>query len=463
MKKVLILVLLLLLGAGFYIYPSLSSTLNIATGFTAKNICSGYFISGFNPLSIAKEALQPIDDAFKHVSFDVDKSNKAVTADIIGLFERRAIYRDGLGCTLLAVGQDALNTEITPLEFTKPSTHEPWPLGLAAIEQADKAIDYKRLDEAINNAFSEPELSGKRHVKAVAIIHKGQLIAERYAEGVTMNTPLLSWSMAKSITALQVGILAKTGKLDLAAPANVPLWQSNNDPRAEITLDQLMRMSSGLKFNETYGINTDVSQMLSIERDAGSFAADKPLEFSPDNHWSYSSGTTNIISAIIKRSIDGSFQDYYEHLQQQLLHPLGIFSGIQETDGGDTFIGSSYFYATARDWAKLGQLMLQNGNWDGKQLLPIDWTQYSITPTKTTRLNQYGAQFWLNRDPDSNETKRKWPSVPEDVYYMGGYQGQYVVVVPSKQLVIVRFGFTSPGTNRGVEQLISDTIDVLSQ
>ncbi|MCP3673628.1 MAG: serine hydrolase, partial [Gammaproteobacteria bacterium] len=313
----------------------------------------------------------------------------------------------------------------------------------------------------IDQAFSETEVSGKRNVKAIGIVYKGKLIAERYANGVDSKTPLLSWSMAKSVTNLQIGLLVKSQKLALYEPATVPQWNNSEDPRSKITLDQLMRMSSGLEFNETYGINTDVSSMLSVEDNAGAFAANKPLEFAPDTHWSYSSGTTNILTGIIKRAVGGDFQHYYQYAQKELFQPLDINNAIMETDASDTFIGSSYFYASARDWAKLGQLMLQNGQWNGEQLLPENWVEYSTTPTKTSDDNQYGAQFWLNNNPTSPNKRRKWPDVPEDAYYMGGFQGQYVVTVPSKELVVVRFGFTKPGTDRGINELINNTIKAI--
>jgi len=462
-KKIIIILFVLLAGIISYYYPAVSHTINIATGFSAKNICSGYFISGFSADDIAKEALVPIDDAFNHVSFEIDEQNKSVTTGVSGLFERKAIYRDGLGCTLLTAGQGNLTTKVVPLINITQSESIPWPMGLGKAENNLAEINYPLLNEGIDRAFSEIEANGKRNVKAVAIIHKGKLIAERYSDGVSAETPLLSWSMAKSITNLQVGILVKDGALDLYAPATVPLWKDSSDPRSKITLDQLMRMSSGLHFNETYGINTDVSSMLSVEKNAGYFASDKPLQFDPDTHWAYSSGTTNIITGIIKRTIGGDFQKYYQYAQDKLFKPLGITSAIMETDASDTFVGSSYFYASARDWAKLGQLMLQNGQWNGQQILPVNWVKYSTTPTKTAPRNQYGAQFWLNAKSNSANVKRTWPSVPADAYYMGGYQGQYVVTIPSKDLVVVRFGFTKPGTNKGIEKLLSDTIEAISE
>ncbi|MFT5451542.1 MAG: CubicO group peptidase (beta-lactamase class C family), partial [Enterobacterales bacterium] len=345
--------IVILIGLGVYHYPNVSKMLNIATGFSAKNLCSGHFVSGFSGEDIVSEALTPINSAFSLVNYQFNEVDKTVTTTILGAFERKAAYRQGLGCTLLISGQDTLSTSITPLSFEAQSTTEAWPKGLGAIKNNQTDVNYTLISQAIDRAFSEPEPTGKRHVKAVAIIYKGELIAERYAEGVEPNTPLLSWSMAKSITGLQVGLLTKSGQLDVFNKANVPAWQDEADPRSKITLDMLMRMSSGLEFNETYGSNTDVSHMLSIVKDSAKFAASKPLKFDTDSHWSYASGTSNIISGIIKRTIGGGLQQYYEYTQKNLFIPLGINTAISETDASDTFVGSSYFYASARDWAKL--------------------------------------------------------------------------------------------------------------
>ena len=209
MKKIIIAILLLTFGAGFYYSTGISNSLNIAAGFAAKNICSGYFISQFELNKLSEEALKPLSPAFHLVSIDVDDNARQVNTSIAGLFQRRAIYREGLGCTLLAIGQQGLDTKIIPLKFEPLSQTDPWPLGNGAIAKNETNIDYGQVEQAIDQAFAESESIGKRHTKAVAIVYKGQLIAERYAQGVTSNTPLLSWSMAKSITSLQVALLVK--------------------------------------------------------------------------------------------------------------------------------------------------------------------------------------------------------------------------------------------------------------
>lgn len=441
---------------------NLSDTFYTATGFSAKNVCSGHFISGFSGDQVMKEALIPVDSSFSFVDFEINQTSQWVNTDLFGFFQRKAVYVDGVGCTLLAIGQDDFSREIIKLPALKRDTEQAWPNGEGKVSE-NSSIIYQTVSDVLEEAFAEPKDIVTRRTKAIVVIHKGELIAEKYASGINMHTPLLSWSMAKSITNLQVGLLIKDGKLDLKSAANVPQWKALNDQHNQITLDQLLRMSSGLEFVEIYGMGSDAASMLSIQASAGDFAADKPVIYSPDSYWAYSSGTSNIIAGIVRRAIGGDYQNYYEYAQNKLFRPLGIDSAQLEPDASGTFIGSSYMYATARDWAKLGQLLLQDGVWKGQRLLPEEWVNYSITPTSTDKLNHYGAQFWLNRDPSPSVRKqtRTWPSVPVDAYYMSGFQGQSVVVIPSKELVIVRLGYTTPGTDKGIEALLNGVIGAL--
>ena len=455
MKKFLLAILLVIVAGLTFMLNQYVPVLKGASGYAAKNICSGYFISGYAPELIKTEALEGAAPVLSNISYTIDEENRQVDAKMYGLFKRRAAYTEGIGCTLYPSGVKNLKMPVTPVPDVALADQVPWPLGRAAPAKSD------RFDAVLDKAFAEATPDDPRRTKAVVIIHKGELVAERYVAGVGPETPLLGWSMAKSVTGLMAGILAGDGKLDITAPADVPQWQKKpGDPRAAITLDQLLRMSSGLEFNETYSTQSDVTQMLSNEADAGGFAAGKPLEAEPDTVWSYSSGTTNIISGILKRATGGTLQDYYSFAQARLFQPLGITSAIFESDAAGTFISSSYFYASARDWARLGQLCLQDGIWNGERLLPAGWASYLITPTSANPDNVYGAHFWLNRQPDDPDKERLWPDLPADTSYMGGFQGQFVLMIPSQELVIVRLGFT-PGENFGATELTQGVIAVL--
>ncbi len=464
LKKTLVLLIILVLGLLFFYSSSIKTSLYTATGFSAKNLCSGYFISGFSAEAIFNEALIPVSSLFSSVNYSIDEQNKMVNTNVLGFFQRTAVYKKGLGCTLLAISQKNLGRSVYTLASLRNKNESE--RGVKSLISKNNSGEYENKVSAIlTDAFEEERnrsnaSRGYRNTKAVVVIHKGKIIGEKYSSDVTKNTPLLGWSMAKSVTSLLVGVLVKDKGLDIHAGKLTSWWKSKVE-HEKITLDHLLRMSSGLEFNEKYGVGSDAAKMLSIETSASEFAINKKLEYPIDSHWSYASGTTNIISAIIKEKVGGSFQFYYEFAQQRLFRPLGIESAILEMDASGVFIGSSYLYLTARDWAKLGQLCLQNGQWDGRQIFPNDWIKYVTTPTKTSSLNNYGAHFWLNNDPDDKTIDRHWPSLPTDLYYMSGFQGQTVAIIPSKELIVVRLGFTASGVDRGTEKLIRDVIALL--
>ena len=477
MKKAIsiILIVILLLSASTHLF--LSNAFYTAAGFSAKNICSGHFISGFSGELVVNEGLLPVHDTFSYVNYEIDDKQQEVTTNVFGLYSRKAVYTDGIGCTLLAIDQIDSTHKVTRLAASASSDGDLDNFPPIKPNFDLPHVNYTRLEESISAAFQEPEALPNRRTKAVVVFQQGELISEKYANGIDLKTPLLSWSMAKSITNMQVGLLVKDDRLKLKEPAPVPAWKDRGELNQQITLDQLLRMSSGLEFNEFYGIGSDAALMLSVEPSTSDFAANKPVEYQPDTHWAYSSGTSNIIAGIVKQAIGGDFQNYYEYTQRKLFIPLGIHSAQLEADAKGTFIGSSYMYATARDWAKLGQLFLQGGFWNGKRILPEGWVEYSITPTKTNPLNNYGAHWWLNRDPQSLDTdtftasvgeeraksrQRRWPSVPQDAYYMSGFQGQFVVVIPSKELVVVRLGYRTPGTDSGIEALLAGVVDAIN-
>jgi len=455
-KKILSGLGIVIVAAVAFVYFNYGSIARAGNGYSAKNICSGYFLSGFEPETVKVQALLGASSSLAYVSYDVDLNQNLVTTNLFGLFERRAIYTPGIGCTLLPAGETNASIAISPLPTLEVSEQLAWPQG-----RATPALNADVV-EMLDSVFVEESMEQPRNTKAVVVIHQGQLIAERYADGVAPDTPLIGWSMGKSLTALLVGLLEKDGRLDAGAPAVVPQWtKQDDDPRQDITLDQLLRMSSGLEFDESYSVATDVTRMLSLESDMAGFAASKPLIGPPDTIWSYSSGTTNIVSGIVRRSVGDSLQSAYEFSQLRLFRPLGIRTATIEADRNGTFIGSSYVYASARDWARLGQFCLQNGEWNGEQMLPDGWIDYLVTPTPTSGENEYGAHFWLNRKPDDPNRDRMIPSLPEDTYFMNGFQGQVVMVIPSEDLVIARFGFT-PAGNHGISELVGELIEHLN-
>jgi CubicO group peptidase (beta-lactamase class C family) len=305
-------------------------------------------------------------------------------------------------------------------------------------------VDGAALPKAIDEAFAEPDPAHPRRTRALVVVHEGRIVAERYAKGFDAKMPLIGWSMSKTATNALIGLRVKDGKLALANRGLLPEWRNADDPRRDITLDQLMRMTSGLSFDEDYDDElSDVAQMLFVEGDAADFAADKPLQFAPGSHWAYSSGTTNILSRVLRES----FEDAGEYLRfphERLFKPLGMRSAVLEPDASGTYVSSSFLYATARDWARLGLFFLQQGQWKDEQLLPATWVAASLTPTKPAPDGEYGAQLWLKL-PETQ--KHGEPPMPDDAYYMLGHDEQIVAIVPSRDLVIVRLGLTREGGN----------------
>ena len=251
---------------------------------------------------------------------------------------------------------------------------------------------------------------------------------------------------SKSVTSALVGVLVKAGKLELHGPAPVVEWQKPGDPRQAITLDMLLRMSSGLAFNEGYGDPfADVLHMLYRSEDFGGYAAQCDLAHTPDSHWSYSSGTSNLVSRIVREAVGGTQADYFNFPRTVLFGPLGMGSAVMEPDASGTFVGSSYTYATARDWARFGLLYLKDGVWQGERILPEGWVKYSATPTPTAPKGNYGAHWWLNAGTSAEPESRPMPTLPADLYFASGHEGQFVIVVPSRDVVIVRMGLTTVG------------------
>ncbi len=266
---------------------------------------------------------------------------------------------------------------------------------------------------------------------ALLVVRGGELVYERYDAGANAFYLQYSWSMAKSVTHALTGILVDQGRLDPFAPAPVPEWA--HDPRSAITLDQLLRMRSGLAFNEDYvdGEQSDVIPMLQFEgrHDTGAYAAAKPLAHEPGTAWSYSSGTTNIVCRILKEAVGGGASGMLRFMNDHLFEPLGMRSATPKFDTSGTFIGSSFLFASPQDFARFGLLYLRGGTWDGRQIVSREWVDYARSPTHHDSEQCYGAHWWMRPD------KPGW-------FYAGGYDGQRILCIPEKDAVIVRLGRT---------------------
>jgi CubicO group peptidase (beta-lactamase class C family) len=305
-----------------------------------------------------------------------------------------------------------------------------WTRGDLAL--ADRAPFEALLDRAYGPG-REPDL-GETH--ALLVVEGGKLVFDHYGDGFTADQTHASWSMAKSITQALIGILVGDGKIDIHAPADAPEWREPSDPRAAITLDQLLRMSSGLEFTEDYlpGSGSDVLEMLygSGKPDAAHYAAAKPLEHPPGSWFYYSSGTTNIVSRCAARTLDAYGADFERFMRQRLFEPLGMESPIPKFDAAGTFLGSSYCFCTAQDFARFGRLYLQDGVWEGRRILPAGWVDYTRSPTPQqvpSSDGRYGTHWWLDIGGPGT-------------FAAQGFGGQRILVMPDQGTVIVRLGNT---------------------
>ena len=427
-------------------------------GYIAKFSCSEYFISHRSISDyLSDDALQPIPPQMVKVvreTLDVSVSDteKSVLARF-GNVHKNAIYREGLGCALvLDQPLPELQSAQGPVPPSDPGyKNRLWPNGdKVNTNNLPEGVNQITLEEAIDFAFAPTEKDGvDLNTRAVVIVHRGRIIGERYAPGFDKNMIPYGASMSKTVTNAILGLRVNDGKLNLGANRLLPEWQGDDDPRSQITLDQLLRMSSGLAFDmeqKNTSVNDSIRMLYTVPDMAG-YAAQFKLNAQPDTEYRYSNGTSNILMKILRNSFDGDDQAYWAYPRRRLFHKLGMRSAIFETDTSGTFVGSSYLRATPRDWARLGLLYVQNGLWNGERLWPKGWVDYSTTPSSTLLdstgthrgPNGYGAQIWLWPPFEANK--------PASHFYMGGDGGQFVTMLPKEELVIVRMGWRALGTD----------------
>jgi CubicO group peptidase (beta-lactamase class C family) len=442
----------------------LGKLLRIACAYKARALCNGVFVSGLDARRLSRE-----DTGYKvffHLAWArVDRERRSVECSIFGtgLFREKAVYVDGIGAVLLSGTPEESVRAWPPVAVAARASPDsvavPWPVGEAVVPAArGPGIDARNLEAAVGRLFDDRGRRNPLRTRAVLVVHDGRIVCERYAPGFGPGTRLLSWSMAKSFVSVLVGILSGQGRMRIDEPAPVPEWADERDPRHLITVSQLLRMSSGLAWTETYGEQpiSDVNQMLFFEPDMARFAAGQPSTAVPGTAWLYSSGGTNIVCRIM-RGLFASREDYLAFPHRALFERIGMRSAMWGTDASGTIVGSSYLFATARDFARFGMFCLADGVWQGERILPEGWMTWATTPTPADPNAEYGAGFWLNRDPSNTGRTRAYPKLPADFFYANGHQGQMIGVVPSRKLVVVRLGMTW-GSEWGREEFLAEVL-----
>lgn len=450
-KWLLGLVVLAIAALFAWLYFAPPELIRVGSGYSAKIVCSNVFIAGRDANEVlAVDVQAPGHPLLKLMKVSVDKQRGMVSAGLFGVLGRSvAVARDGLGCASVPDGDTgkARQTAIHG-EPAANSQGALWPEG-ERVDASQKPDIAKIIDD--------PAMAGTG-MRAVVVVKNGHIVAERYGEGFSSKTPLLGWSMTKTVNAAIVGTLVKDGKMAIDNKGLFAPWKA--DGRAAISLADLMAMSSGLEFNEDYGDVADVTRMLYLEPNMAGFAEAKPLTGEVGKVFSYSSGTAVMLSRLWQDTI-GDKRKALAWPRTSMFEPLGMHSAVLEADEQGTFVGSSYLYATAHDWARFGQFLLQGGVWNGNQVLPVGFVDWMREPAPASKV--YGkGQLWIEA-PGDEETPGAGVAagLPKDTYWMEGHDGQTVAIIPSEQLVVVRLGLTPAKLNYRPQTMVGALVKAL--
>ncbi len=433
-KIVGVLAVLVVAGVALWLYLAPPALLRVGAGYSAKIVCSNLFIAGRDAEDVLAVDVQAPGHPLLRL-MEVDRTERRVRASLLGLFAaNEAVYRDGLGCAVAPEGE--VSDLFLPNSAAAPSdAPTPWP-----------AEEHVESDPEIARLLSDSALTGPG-MRAVVVVRNGKIAGEVYVQGFSPETPLLGWSMTKTVNAAIVGTLIRQGHLSLSDRALLPQWRG--DERGEITLAQLLAMEDGLASNENYGAVTDVTRMLYLEPDMAAFAADAPLVAEPGTRFSYSSGSAVLISRFwMDRA--GTPSAALAYPREALFDPLGMESAVMETDAKGTFVGSSYMYATARDWARFALFLLQDGVWGGERLLPEGFVARMSEPNATSEGRYSMMQTWL--------AGRDAAGLPGDTFFLQGHDGQTIAVMPSRNIAVVRLGLTPRRDGYEVLRLVREVV-----
>jgi len=440
----------------------LRSTATIGAGYTAKQICSGVFVGRLPEQFIVSTDVLPrlatVGPLAELLGYEVNHSQREVVARILGQ-KVTAQYREGYGCTLNQTDHPPLFTFVAAADdvLEHPHDTDATPATIANPAPAAQAGNKPALQAALNTAFAEPP-EGGRNTLAVIVMHRGQVVAERYGAPVTAATPMQGWSMNKSLMATFIGRQVDQGNLDLDGAVVSALYAADTDARTlgkvdpSLTLRHLLSMTTGFDFSERYFPGDDVTDMLYRQPSMWQSAPDTGHAYPPGVQWAYSSGDINTASLMWQQSLNG--EPYPDWIHMNFSRPLALEEVVLEPDASGVQVGSSYAYLTARDWARMGQLWLDA--WHGRSdVISQQWQRLAVTPGTAKNGEIYGLGFWLNT------THRAFPSAPDNTFHAGGNSGQFVVVIPEEELVVVRLGLTLNESRTDMNALLTDVLAAL--
>jgi CubicO group peptidase (beta-lactamase class C family) len=433
----------------------------VATGFVANILCSETFVSGQQPDRIFRETTAAMPGASLitwALDYQVDRARKEATVTFLGFGRSHAVYREGFGC-YLDHGDAVADISAPPADAKASPALLPDIAGPAVVAPVSP-----QLAAALDRAFAEPEQPPMRATKAVVVVKDGRVVAERYAEGYGIDTPILGFSATKSVISALTGILVRKGALTLDQPVPITAWQGAGDPRGAITLDHLLRHTAGLAIGSSLEASLGaafepVNRMKFMESDMGRYAESIELATPPGSAWNYNDGNFIILSHLIRNATGGHAADVVRFARSELFGPLGMRNVTIEFDASGNPEGSSQMLASARDWARFGMLYLNDGMAGSKRILPEGWVKYSASPTPNGWVG-IGAGFWTNLGDSFGANYRVEHGMPRDAFFAKGTIGQYVIIIPSEKLVIVRLGRSPnwPPEVDGVFRLVSDVV-----
>lgn len=443
-----------------------SEGLEHVAAMDAHQICAGLFVVGRdirrNAVTVVARDVAPFEwfrwDS--SVRYDVDWDRQLVTVEVPGAPARSAGYYGDQGCIIHERGSEEIH--FTPVDVPRnlpDADTQAWPMGdQDAHAPLPRDADVDALNATLDWAMNEAE----QNTRALVVIHGGKIIAERFAQGFTATTPQISWSQGKSITAALIGVLVQQGELSIYQRAPVPEWhQDPSDPRREITIRDLLHMSSGLDF-QNLGLAEPVSLTAENEHfliyfdavNVFEHAINQPMDIPANTEFRYRNSDPLTLGRIVRQVVEGRGEDYLTFPQRALFDEIGMRNVVLETDTHGNFIMTGYDYLSAYDWARFGLLHLWDGEWMGKRILPEGWVDFISTPTPTDPNDGYGGLFWLNRGG-------ALPDLPSDAYWPAGFMGQNTVIIPSLDMVVVRLGPSPGGSNQYLNRVVGGVIEAL--
>jgi CubicO group peptidase (beta-lactamase class C family) len=437
--------------------------------FASHQLCSATFVAGLDPEQFYREAIEPkLGPAAALLRYEIDRTRKEVRTSLSGLVHSRAVYDGPFGCRVLHPGREGLFSLDHAGERELPSSPAP-----SSIDSGAVAEHSAELTAALAHAFAESASGPRRFTKAVVVLHQGRVVGERYAKGVTSTTPLIGWSMTKSVTNALLGILVKKGALEMDKPASIREWIASKDAHRLITAEHLLRMVSGIECGHslhTSGFKTlfDADTQMEYDMaDQSAFAARADLRAQPGAEWQYTNCNYVLLSRMIRDAAGGDAQAARRFVERELFAPVGLAHATLEYDSAGVPLGTIHLWASARDWARFGLLYLKDGVAEnGQRILPEGWVEGSarLTPQSAEKVG-YGAGFWTQRGDSAAARARIAAGLPADSFMAVGSQGQYTIIIPSRDLVIVKIGWAyTPDDDRvAVERLVRETIAALER